>query len=904
MGHARQRGVLGVLLVEANQAVSADRLLDRVWGTSPPSKGRDTLYSYLSRLRATLSATDDVRLTRCSEGYRLTVDEQSVDLYRFHHLLAQAHEVRAGSSALDLFDRALTLWRGEPLPELDTPWATDLRATLGERRLAAEVDRAEEALRHGRRRTVLVDLTDLARRNPLDERVGGQFMLALYRDGRQAAALAHYQHMRARLADDLGVDPGPHLQRLHQRILVADPTLAVPGETLAPVPRQLPAAPLSFTGRADELAALTRAFDTATTRGTTGISALAGSGGIGKTWLALHWAHQNLDRFPDGQMFVDMCGFGPGGRPLSSEAAVRGFLDALGVHPGRLPADPHAQASRYRDLVASRRMLIVLDNVATTDQIVPLLPGTSMCTVLVTSRRHLTGLVTRHGAHHIALDVLPGAEARTLLTTGLGAAWAEAEPEAVDELLACCGGIPLALGIVIGHARTHPGPMPAALAAELRKSGLDALGDIDPTASLPVVLSWSYQTLTPEQSNAFTLLGLSPGPDIDLHAAACLTGLAVDATRSVLRDLEQASLLTHDARGRYRMHDLIRSYAITTARQVPEQAREAALRRVVDFYLHTAHAADRVLHPSREPIRLDPPAPGVHIQPPHDEPTAMAWFDAEHACLLAAQRTNADLHRHRPAWQLAWALASFHTRRGHLSDDLDVWKNALAAAAHLPDPEPLVVAHLMLGCAHADLGGHEEAAGHLDRAVLLAEQHHNATLQGQAHNMLARCWELRGDHRQALEHAIRALDLLRTVDPVREAAGLNNLGWCHARLGEYEAARAHCRAALDLLRHRREPTVEANTLDSLGYIDHHTGRHRDAIEHYAQALALYRESGDDYHCANTLDRLGQPYAAIGEVERAHTVWLEALESYQRQDRADEAERVRQQLEDLRMARHT
>ncbi|WP_312878555.1 NB-ARC domain-containing protein [Lentzea indica] len=459
-----------------------------------------------------------------------------------------------------------------------------------------------------------------------------------------------------------------------------------------PVPRQLPAIPSGFVGRTAELDRLTAALDLSA--GMLVVSAIGGAGGIGKTWLALTWAHQHLDRFPDGQLFVDLHGFSPAGKPTAPAAAVRGFLDALDVEPSRIPTDLPAQAALYRSLVVGRRMLIVLDNAATTDQVTPLLPGSPTCTVLVTGRRRLASLIDRHGAHHLTLGTLTWDEAHALLTARLGVDRVAAEPEAVEELVGLCGGFPLALSITARTAATHPTVALAEVAAELRELGLEMLDHHDdPAASLPTVLSWSLHRLTDTQRVVFALLGIAPGPDTTLPAVTALTDLPAAAARRALTALEEASLLDRGPGGRYAMHDLVRAYATTTAHALPDEVREAALVRVSDFHLHTVHAADRLLEPHRPLLHPEPPACGVHPHPLPDATAAMAWLAAEHPTLLATQHTAATLGRHAVVWHLAQALDSFHARRGHHHDLLAVWRAAADAAApptrpHQPHPHP------------------------------------------------------------------------------------------------------------------------------------------------------------------------------------------------------------------------
>ncbi|WP_158853696.1 ATP-binding protein, partial [Saccharothrix deserti] len=761
-------------------------------------------------------------------------------------------------------------------------------------------DLTDALLGLGHGEDLVADLTIRTVEWPLDERVAGQYMLAVYRAGRAADAMAHYRKVRERLVDELGTDPGAALQDLHRQILAADPALAAaPGGTAAEpvvVARQLPAAPPHFIGRDPEFVALTALDDPGPGR-TVVITAIAGAGGIGKTWFALHWAHRHLDRFPDGQLFVDLRGFSPDGEPMDPAVAVRGFLDALGVEPGRLPVDPHAQAALFRGLVADRRMLILVDNAADTAQVTPLLPGGKSCTVLVTSRNRLSGLVIRHGARQLALDVLSDVEARALLTARLGAARIAAEAAAVDEIIGLCGGFPLALSIIAGRAHTHRRIPLAEFVIELRDLGLGALVDDDPAASLPTVLSWSHRSLRPEQQTAFGLLGIAPGPDIGLPAAANTIGLSQAQAGQVLDALAAASLLTRDTGGRYRMHDLIRRYAgITADQHLIEESRQAALRRVLDFYLHTAHTADRLLHPHALQIQLDPPTPGTRPHPLSDIPSALDWLTAEHANLLAAQRTAAAHHWHEPVWQLARVLSTFHARRGRRHDDLSVWQAALEATADLPDPAVRILVRRLLGRAHGELGQYGKATRHLNLALAMAERHGERTQQAIAHYQLGRLWALQGDDQRALECTARSLELDRAIgNPVWEADSLNTMGWYTARLGDYDTARAHCQAALALHRRHRNPEGEANTLDSLGWIEHGTGRHHHAVHHYRQALDLFRALGNTDLAADTLDNLGHPYAALGQHQQAHEAWQEALELYKAQHRTQDAQRVQRQL---------
>ncbi|WP_086665157.1 AfsR/SARP family transcriptional regulator [Lentzea kentuckyensis] len=899
VGHARQRCVFAVLAVEANQVVTVDQLLERVWEQHLPYRSRQVVRTYLSRLRLLLSP-EGIAIERRPSGYVLLAGTDVVDLHRFRHLIAAARAA-GDDQALDLFDQALALWRGEPFAGLRTEWLATVRTGLEGERTAALLDRLDVALRCGRHAEVLPQLCALADNDVLDERVAGQLMLALHRSGHTADALARYRRLRERLVEELGSEPGSALQDLHQRILGADPALTrssvVHTTAVPPLPRQLPVPPRWFTGRGTELARLDKAL--VAEPATVVISAIGGAGGIGKTWLALRWAHAHADRFPDGQLFVDLRGFTPVEQPVAPDAALFGFLTALGVTPDGVPVDLDARAALYRSLVAGRRMLVVLDNAATADQVTPLLPGSPGCTVLVTCRHRLASLIDRYGARHLRLDVLARAEGRALLDARLGTGRVAAEPGAVDELVELCGGYPLALSITARHAAARTGTCLAELAAELRELGLEMLDhDTDPAASLPAVLSWSLRRLSDEQRTMFGLLGIAPGSDTTLPAVAALTGLPAARARKTLAALEEASLVERRPHGRYAMHDLIRAFAALTANDLPEDVRSTALARVMDFHLHTAHAADRLLDSHRQLVPPDPPAPGVGPHPLPDAAAAMAWLEAEYATLLATQRAAAAAGRHQVVWHLAWCLETFHHRRGYGRESLVFWRAALDAAAHLPGPAR-TSARRNLGNACSRLGLHEEATEHLCQALDLAVRRDDPTEQAHAHRTLASVWSDRGDDRRALDHARQALGLYRALGlPVREADSLSQTAWYAARLGDFDTARDDCRAALGLHRKHHNRSGEAATLDSLGFIAHRTGDHAEAVELYDEALALYRTLGHTSMAAETLDNLGHPHAALGQREQARAAWQEALGLYREHGRDGDAERVRRQLDEL------
>ncbi len=894
-----------MLLAEPNRVVEADQLVDRVWGLGRlPADPVGALQTYISFLRRVFADSGELAITWRSPGYKIEVDDQAVDLHRFHGLISRADSA-TDEVAAALLEEGLGLWRGEPFAGLDTPWVSDVRAVLAVQRHTARLDLTDIRLRLGQHAVVLPGLAALAAEHPLDERVAGQLMLALYRSGRQADATAHYGQIRGLLAEELGADPGPALRRLHQRILSADPALAVrareaPARARGEVPRQLPARPRLFTGRTNELARLTAALgggeDPA---GLVVISVISGAGGVGKSWLALHWAHQHLDQFPDGQLWVNLRGFDPSGEPVPAQTAIRGFLDGLGVDLVAVPAEPEAAAALYRSLVAGKRMLVVLDNAATSGQVIPLLPGGAGCAVLVTSRRKLTGLVTGHGAQPLDLGVLPGDQARELLARHLGTARLAAEPDAVTSLLTSCAGLPLAISITATRAAAHPSFPLAVLAAELQEAitRLDALESADLTASVRAALSWSHHSLGSRAARVLGLLALTPGQDISLLAAASLTALTPAAARTTLRELEAVSLLHEDVPGRHRMHDLIRLHAAEQARRdQPEAERTAALRRVTDFYLHTAVAADRMLTSHRSPIELSMPAAGCIPYQPADVAAALAWLGTEHSCLLATQALAIEQGWYSHAWQLAWALSPYHQRQGDSRSELVIRQAGLTAAAHLRQPALEADAHRWLGEACGNAGLHAKALDHVTRAIALTERLGDTARLAANLWTLASIWEQQQDYYQALVHATRSHHLFQTLgDPVREASALTAVGWYHARLGHLGQAAAASHAALAMHRRHHYRAGEAGTLDTLGYIAVHTGHPAQAISYYNRAVVICREVGHRRGEADILDRLAEVHAASGQLDNARSAWQRALTLYQAQHRTADAARVQQEL---------
>jgi tetratricopeptide (TPR) repeat protein/transcriptional regulator with XRE-family HTH domain len=703
-----------------------------------------------------------------------------------------------------------------------------------------------------------------------------------------------------KLAKTLQVSPDRIEQLLAHDVLPADSSPDGRGAAV-PVPRQLPAAVADFTGRGAELAALAQTLDQSAgaTPGTVVISAIGGTAGVGKTTLALHWAHQVADRFPDGQLHVNLRGFDSSGTTVTAAEAIRGFLDALGVPPSRIPPTPEAQAALYRSQLAARRMLVVLDNARDEQQVRPLLPASPGSLVLVTSRHQLGGLAAADGARLISLDVLSHAEAVALLTARFGQAQADDEPEAVSEIASLCARLPLALSVAAARVAARPGFPLADLADELREVAgrLDALDAGDPGSCVRAVFSWSYRQLSGEAARMFRLLGIHPGPDISVCAAASLAATAEAEARRLLRELARAHLVTEHVPGRYALHDLLRAYATEQARYAESNTdQHEATGRLLDHYLHTAASAARLLDTTKEQVALVPPRPGVAPEQHADRSQALAWFEADHLVLLAVITLAAESEFDSHAWQLPWAMAPFLNARGHWPEWVAAQRTALTAATRLGDTAAQALSSRLLANACTNLGDDDQALGHCLSGLALYEQLGNRLGQANVHQSLARLAMRQGRHADALGHVEQALRLFQAVgDKVNEAVTLNNMGWAYGLLGDYRQARAFCRQALTVCQevgHRGR--LVGHVWDSIGYAEHHLGNFARAAACYQHALSLHRESGYRFNEAVALNHLGDTREAAGQLVQARQAWQQALDIFDDLEHPD-ADQVRAKL---------
>jgi DNA-binding SARP family transcriptional activator len=914
----RQRVLLAALLLNAGQVVSLGTLAETLWEGGSPAGARGALHSAVQRLRSTLDPSGASLIETRPPGYLIQVDDARLDVREFGVLAARGHTAAAAGAwaqAASLLREALGLWRGEPLADVPSQVLRDREVPpLADQRLHALAARIDADLHLGRHGEAVAELRQLVADHPLQEQFHAQLMLSLYRTGRQADALAAYQVVRRVLADQLGIDPGPELRLLHQRILGADSELLLPAAAEPPssraavspaavsppaaptppaaagprpaargpvVPRQLPAATRHFAGRDGALKALTGLADEAAGDSpATVITVIAGTAGIGKTTLALHFAHQAAGQFPDGQLYVNLRGFDPAGSPLTAEEAIRLLLDALSVPAARVPAGLDAQAGLYRSLLAGQRMLVLLDNARDAEQVRPLLPASPGCLVLVTSRRQLTSLVAVEGAFPLALDVLADAEARELLTRRLGPERVAADPGAVDELIALCARLPLALSIAAARTASQPGLSLAGLAAELRDAPgrLDALDAGQAAANVRAVLSWSYQQLDPAAARLFRLLGLHPGPDASAAAVASLGGLALPEARRRLAELTRAHLLTEHVPGRFSCHDLLRAYAAELAHAADSDAeRHAATDRMLGHYLHTAYAASAFLAPVRRPVTLAELRPGVTLEHLADTGQALAWFEAEDRVLMGAMARAAATGFDTHAWQFTWALWRFLDQKGRWHEWAAAEQIALAATQRLGDRGAEAAARQRSGYVSARLGNYEDAHAHMRLALSIHAERGDRAGQAQVHNAFAVVLHHQGRDEDALDQARLALDAYTgTGDEAGRALALNSVGFLYTRLGDHRQALRYCGQAAGLLHDLGNRDGEAGTLDSLGYAHQHLGHHAESVTWFQRAVDLYAEIGHRWSYAEALGHLGDAHQAAGDLGQARAAWEEAL----------------------------
>ena len=899
-----QRNLLGVLAIQPNTVVSRDEVVDVLWGDSPPPAYLSALHSYVVRLRRVIEPDQMICASR--HGYRLEADAAQLDVARFADLDAAAREAGETMAAFDALAGALRCWRGPVAADGGERLRSHPAAVaLARHRVAAASRLADLAVQLGVPEQAVDLLQTVVRDEPLHEGIHARLMVALAASGEQSAAVALFDTLRTRLRDELGIAPGPEVEQAHVRILRQEVPVVLRQPAPAAArrgPAQLPLDVRGFSGRRRELVWLDKTLSTGTGQPTVvTISAILGTAGVGKTALAVHWAHGLADRYPDGQLYVNLRGFDPSGAVMSSADAVRGFLDALGIAPERIPGTVDAQVGLYRSLLGGKRMLVVLDNARDAEQVRPMLPGAPGCLVVVTSRNQMPSLVAVEGAHSLTLDLLTDAEARQLLIRRVGRAVVFEDPDAVDEVIRYCAGLPLALVITAARVTIRQGASFADLVQELHEArgGLDVFDGGDAVSDVRAVFSWSYRTLSADAARLFRLLGLHPGPDVSVAAVASLAGESVPRVRRLLGELTSAHLLAASASGRFAFHDLLRAYAIELAQANDADGEcHAATLRVLDHYLHTAHAAAMVLSPHREPITLPTAREGVTPEHHNGFDEALAWFTVEHAVVLAAAEQAASGGPHTHPWQLAWSMSTYFSIRAGWSDQVAISYLALEAARRINDKMGQAHAHRFIGNALVRSERCDDANAHLRRALDLFVELGDRAGEAHAHMGLSEMLNQLGRPSDGVQHDLCALEIAQAAgNRLGQARALNDVGWGYANLGRYEEAIEYCQQSMTIAEELGDRYCEAFAWDSLGYSHHHLSQYPQAIGCYRRAVALHRAIGDRDAESTVQIHLMDALRATGDIDAARAAGKEALAILEELGHSD-ADSVRAELDQL------
>ncbi|GHG16098.1 MULTISPECIES: AfsR/SARP family transcriptional regulator [Amycolatopsis] len=844
----------------------------------PPLQG--ALQTYVLRLRRALG--DQVAIRTESGGYRIELDDDLLDLTRFRALAVR------GKAAMDRgesrraaahFAEALGQWRGPALLNVESDALhRDEAGQLAEERLRVRELWADALLEVGEYGTVVPELTRLTRENLLRERLHEQLMTALYRSGRQAEALEVYRRISGVLADELGLDPGPSLQRTRQAILTGadrDTAPALYRLGVEPqVPRQLPADLRTFSGREGDLKALHALLPEAADAGTsTPIASVEGMGGIGKTTLAVHFAHEIADRFPGGQVHLNLRGYGPG-EPVEPSAALETMLTALGVPCEAIPGDLDGRAASWRTHTAGRRLLILLDNANRTEQVSPLLPGPG-CLVVITSRWQLRALVATHGAHRIALEELGDEDAVALLAATIGFDRVARDPAAAERFVRYCGGLPLAIRILAVRAAQFPG---LALDEFVGSLDSDVLGSFDLAdgegTNIRSVFSYSYQALQPSTARLLRLLGLLTGVDFTAPAAAAVAGLDVAATRPMLETLAAAHLLAQPRPGRYQFHDLIRAYAASQVDSASEG--DAALDRLLGWYLASALNASRLMRPERyyRLLELDDLEGGLTFGSYHE---ALDWFGEEYANLIAAVHLARRRGRDDVCWKLAWLLQSYFVTRSRLDDWRSVFAVALEAArasGHRPGEAGILSG---LGVVNGVARQYAESRRYLEQVLAIQRELEAREGEARAQYNLAMAAHNLEDCTWAYEHGVQALAIVRELGLGHfEASVLRALGDICTSMGDHEQALRLADAALAILGPDGRPVDTRFTQHTRGLALIGLGRLEEGIACIRDSVEMFFAMDEQYEAADVLAQLGQVYLRHGDAAQARECWLRSV----------------------------
>jgi len=909
----KQRSVLATLLLRPGEVVSTDALIDQVWPDQPPARAANLVSVYVHHLRRLIGDAGGRVLVTRAPGYQVVPAPGELDADRFAALVGEGRQALASgvpALAVDLLDEAVALWRGRALADVPaTPLVAAEADRLEESRIEALELRAEASLACGRYAEVVPEVRRLLVDHPLREKLWALLIRALYGAGRQAEALEVYEQARNRISDELGVDPGVELRQLYHQILNADDDQpvgplapAAPGPVLAPapMPAQLPADIPDFTGRSEQVSQLRELLTGAggeDSPGAVRVVLVVGSGGLGKSTLAVHAAHLLASQFPDGQLYANLLG---ATQPVAAAEVLARFLRDLGMDGPRIPMDEEERATHFRTRLAGKRMLIVLDDARDAAQVQPLLPGTASCSVLVTARGMLPELV---GSKVIDLDVLPRSEARVLFSVVAGEGRADAEPAATEAVLSACAGLPLAVRIVGARLARRGGGTVQALADRLsdERRRLDELrmGNLAVRASFEVSFAALPGAGRPgelDPARAFRLLGLWTGPSIGLTAASSLLGEPEGAAADALSVLVDAHLLESPELDRYRFHDLLRVYAADRALTEESEAdRREAINRVLAWYLHTAEAAARVISSQRRQVPLGQVPPELHPLAFATLEEALAWCEHERPELIAATRLAAASGLHDLAWKLPAAAMVFYSRRSHWADWVAAHKIGLASAQAVG--ERLAEAWMLnnLGMAYG-VQRLPESLACFEQALALSRELGNGPGEAQAVTNIANTYFRLGNFAEARGAALRSLDIERKVgDRFGEGIALGILGSACRELGGYDEAIHYLQQALDISRELGDRDGEAECLKDLGEAYLGLGRMKDAIGRMEDALAIWESIGDRYGQAATLQRLGQAQLRAGEAGKARALLAQAIDLYDDLQDHAQASAVRAEL---------
>ncbi|MDG4810695.1 BTAD domain-containing putative transcriptional regulator [Micromonospora sp. WMMD1120] len=884
LGRRQERCLLGLLLLEPGRVLRTDRLIELLWNDADATDRRATVHTYVARLRRRL-APYGVRIVTRGGGYLIDVDAATVDLHRFTAEVERTRTIAEPAVRAQALAAALDLWRGPLLAGVaDETVRQRLGRDLEERRLVAFEQRVEAELAAGEHVRVVGLLADLVREFPTRERGIELFMLALTRAGRRTEALEVFRDARRTLVEEFGVEPGTDLRRLHQRILADDPGLALPtpggADGAYAAPRHLPRDVPGFVGRTADLLALDHALNGGgASRGVAAIYTIGGIGGLGKTALAVHWAHRVASRYPDGQVFVNLRGHGADAptRPID---ALGQLLRGLSVPPGRIPVDVDEASALYRSTLADRRVLVVLDNAASSEQVRPLLPASAQCLTIITSRNRLDGLVAQEGARSLRLGLLSDDEAYQLVVTMIGADRAAAAGrDQIVRLVALCGHLPLAVRVaaarvVVDERLTVPDLLGELTNARERLSGLAVEGD----AAVRGVFAVSYQALSAASARVFRLLGLVPNTALSAAAVAVLVGEPESRVRDRIADLVDRHLLDEAGAGRYQMHDLLRLYAAERV-EAEDSAddRHAAVGRLADAYVQQGVAAQAVFHRVRAtvPMRFAHPL----AEPPRFDSmdAATEWFQLEGANLLALVRICDGLGLARETWQLTDCQYPFLVRTHALTTLRETQELGVAAARRddRPDAERLMANGL--GVAYALSRDFEQAIRWMKHAAQANLANSSPRDEIVSQMSIGNAYGQKGDWAEAERHLRLAMAGARRLDDTFIlCVCLSNLGWLYTEQGRAQESlgllEEALRIAVDNDITQQIPPLEVH----LAHQNANLSRYAETVRHARTAVA-HRHLGDRLSTARALYWLGVGLDGLGGTEEAVGYWRESAE---------------------------